>query len=295
MVHSSADYVRILSAMEDRTDKSSLVTLRNRGWCYASFVACRNDLGSARVLLSKRGSASLGCSHRTPGRAAEEAGPNIAPTEGKRKPSRSKQGERTRLQLIDAAEQIFGERGYNDASIVDITRAAGVAQGTFYVHFSSKSELFQELVRTRRAELQNVAREAAYKHDGGRDLVHAGFKAWFEWVAKHASIVRVMREAEFVEPALIEDLYRVHAREQTEGLERSLAAGRLEQIDPEVVAWCLIGMAEAIAMRWIVWENEGQLPPERLDAFVDTAMRAMGFLEGTAKALPIPAPRPASA
>lgn len=197
---------------------------------------------------------------------------------------RSKRSERTRLQLMEAAERVFGERGYHEASIVDITGAAGIAPGTFYVHFESKIELFRQLIQARRAELQNVAREAAYRHEGGRELVHAGFKAWFDWVAKHAAIIRVGREAEFVDPSLVEDLYRVHAREQAEGLERSLAAGRLQPIDPEVVAWCLVGMAEVTAMRWIVWEGGKPIPPERLDAFVDTALRAMGYpADGTAR------------
>ena len=191
--------------------------------------------------------------------------------------SRSARSEQTRLRIFDAAEEVFGRRGYHDASIVDITRAAGVAAGTFYVHFASKIELFSQLVQARRAELQDVAREAAYKHEGGRELVRAGFKAWFDWVAKHPSILRVTREAEFVEASLVEDLYRVHAREQAEGLQRSLEAGRIDPIDPEVVAWCLVGMAESVALRWIVWEGGKPFPPERLDAFVDTALRAMGF------------------
>jgi AcrR family transcriptional regulator len=190
---------------------------------------------------------------------------------------RAVRSERTRLRIFDAAEEVFGSLGYHDASIVDITRAAGVAPGTFYVHFASKVELFRQLVRVRRAELQDVARKAAYKHEGGRKLVHAGFKAWFTWVAKHPSILRVMREAEFVETSLIEDLYRIHAREQAEGLQRSLDAGRVDPIDPEVVAWCLVGMVETVALRWIVWEGGKPIPPERLDAFVDTALRAMGF------------------
>jgi hypothetical protein len=38
-------------------------------------------------------------------------------------------GSRTRQRILDAAERVFG---YHDASIVRITEAAGVAQGTFY-------------------------------------------------------------------------------------------------------------------------------------------------------------------
>ena len=40
-------------------------------------------------------------------------------------------GERTRQKLLEAAERIFAELGYHDASIVKITEAAGVGHGTF--------------------------------------------------------------------------------------------------------------------------------------------------------------------
>jgi AcrR family transcriptional regulator len=47
-------------------------------------------------------------------------------------------GARTRQRLIEAAESVFADLGYHDASIVKITEAAGVAQGTFYLYFESK-------------------------------------------------------------------------------------------------------------------------------------------------------------
>ena len=52
----------------------------------------------------------------------------------------SKRGERTRRRLLEAAESVFAELGYHDASIVKITEAAGVGQGTFYLYFASKKE-----------------------------------------------------------------------------------------------------------------------------------------------------------
>jgi AcrR family transcriptional regulator len=47
----------------------------------------------------------------------------------------SQRGLDTRRRVLDAAEQVFGEYGYHDASMVKITEAAGVAQGTFYLYF----------------------------------------------------------------------------------------------------------------------------------------------------------------
>ncbi|HET7386268.1 MAG TPA: helix-turn-helix domain-containing protein, partial [Nocardioidaceae bacterium] len=59
---------------------------------------------------------------------------------------RTDKGTETRRRLIAAAEQVFAERGYHDASIVKITEAAGVAGGTFYLYFSGKRQIFDELV-----------------------------------------------------------------------------------------------------------------------------------------------------
>ena len=61
--------------------------------------------------------------------------------------SQTARGEHTRQLLLAAAEEVFGERGYDQAAISEITRRAGVAQGTFYVHFPDKKEAFVELVR----------------------------------------------------------------------------------------------------------------------------------------------------
>src|SRR6266571_5021245 len=47
-------------------------------------------------------------------------------------------GEATRRRILDAAEEVFGEFGYYEASISEITRRAGIAQGTFYIYFHSK-------------------------------------------------------------------------------------------------------------------------------------------------------------
>jgi AcrR family transcriptional regulator len=58
----------------------------------------------------------------------------------------SKRGERTRRKLLEAAEAVFAELGYHDASIVKLTEAAGVGQGTFYIYFASKKDVFDEIV-----------------------------------------------------------------------------------------------------------------------------------------------------
>lgn len=53
----------------------------------------------------------------------------------------TKTPEERRDELINAAERLFLERGYDQTAVADIVRAVNVAQGTFYYHFRSKEEI----------------------------------------------------------------------------------------------------------------------------------------------------------
>ena len=52
----------------------------------------------------------------------------------------------TREALLDAAEQVFGERGVSRTSLQDIARAAGLSRGAVYWHFEDKSALFNAMM-----------------------------------------------------------------------------------------------------------------------------------------------------
>lgn len=55
--------------------------------------------------------------------------------------------ETTRKELLAAALETFGEKGYPTTTISDIVHAAGVTQGTFYLYFKNKADIFSELLR----------------------------------------------------------------------------------------------------------------------------------------------------
>jgi AcrR family transcriptional regulator len=79
-----------------------------------------------------------------------------SPGERRRQSERS---ESTRAALIDAARQLFAQRGYADVGTEEIVRAAGVTRGALYHHFSGKRDLFETVYERLEAEL--AARIAA--------------------------------------------------------------------------------------------------------------------------------------
>jgi len=62
--------------------------------------------------------------------------------------SRAESQARTRQALLDAAAEVFVERGFHRASVEAIAERAGFTRGAFYSNFESKEELFAELLQS---------------------------------------------------------------------------------------------------------------------------------------------------
>ncbi|MBB2495348.1 TetR family transcriptional regulator [Aquipseudomonas ullengensis] len=67
------------------------------------------------------------------------------------------EAEETRLQILDAAERIFHDKGVSRTALADIATAAGVSRGAIYWHFQNKVELFQALIDRLRLPLEDLA------------------------------------------------------------------------------------------------------------------------------------------
>ncbi len=199
------------------------------------------------------------------------------PDESGRPAPATRRGQRTRQALLDAAETVFGERGYHSATIVDITQRAEVALGTFYVYFPDKKAAFDELVRALNRRLRRTIQAAVADLDDRLEVEILGFETFFKFVRRHRNLYRVIRQAEFVD----EDLYRWHYRTLATGYVRGLAeAQRKGQIradlDPEAMAYSLMAMAESLGMRWVLWEDRLPGPKVRdtIRAFLTAGLRS---------------------
>ncbi|RWD99107.1 MAG: TetR/AcrR family transcriptional regulator [Mesorhizobium sp.] len=58
-----------------------------------------------------------------------------------------------RAQIIEGARRVFIDKGFEAASMNDITREAGVSKGTIYVYFANKEELFEALIEEERGTI----------------------------------------------------------------------------------------------------------------------------------------------
>ncbi len=68
---------------------------------------------------------------------------------------------RTRQKVLDAARQLFAERGYEPATIRDIAKGAGMSTGAVFANFQDKAELFEAVLSTDMVKLAETMKAAA--------------------------------------------------------------------------------------------------------------------------------------
>jgi AcrR family transcriptional regulator len=165
-------------------------------------------------------------------------------------------GEATRRRILDAAEDVFGETGYYEASVSEITRRAGVAQGTFYIYFHSKRETFVELIEDIGERLRAATSAAIQDAPDRIEAERLGFAAFFRFVYEHRRIYRIVEDAGRVAPEAVREYYRRIGAGYERGLHAAIAAGQVRGTDVEAIGYALMGIGHFLALRWIIWPTE---------------------------------------
>ena len=103
------------------------------------------------------------------------------------------------LRLRQAARQLFVELGYHETRPQDIARQAGVANGTFYLHFADKQQAFLDFSEQAQNELIELMGVRLQKVEGSRERWRVTCRSLVEFGAEHPGLL----QAAFLDPVFI--------------------------------------------------------------------------------------------
>lgn len=150
----------------------------------------------------------------------------------------------TRERIIMAARELIAEGGYVAAQVAPVADRAGVAVGTVYRHFPSKSELFAEVFREASQREVDAMREAVETTAGpAAGRIAAGVEVFARRALRRRRLAWALL-AEPVDPAV--EAERLHFRRSYRDLMAELIAdgieaGEIPAQDVEVTAAALVG------------------------------------------------------
>ena len=163
--------------------------------------------------------------------------------------------------LKSAAAWLFTQHGFTATRVADIVANAGVAQGTFYLHFENKPSLFVALIDEFFAGLieETIARHPAKRLQTGEQLSAEVEEIWMTIIRygrKHDILTRlVLREGHALPPeqrAHINRHFEQGADALAQYLEDAQQLGLVKNLPARLIAWLLVGMIER-AMHYAVF------------------------------------------
>lgn len=166
-------------------------------------------------------------------------------------PARSRAA--TRRRLVEAATALFAADGLHGVTSARIARAAGVATGTFYLHFKDKQELFREIVFKTLTELrERQDRAAAGSEPGSRAELRARMTELLAFGQDHGDLIRVAfgrgAESTTIGDEVVDQI--VPGLEHAFELRR--AAGELlPEAHPAVAAQAVAAMMTRVLAWWV--------------------------------------------
>lgn len=171
--------------------------------------------------------------------------------------------------IIEASIELFYKKGYHGTTVNNITSAAGVAAGTFYLYFPSKLELYKHVLIQ---FSHNIRREIAAKVsqvDSRYEKEREGIKAFIMLVKKHPEMYNIIWESLYIDRALFKNYYETFAERYMKGLNEAVNKKEIREVDTEVVSFILMGITNFIGLKVVL--NIGAHNDE-VDYIVDQVM-----------------------
>ena len=179
--------------------------------------------------------------------------------------TREERSEEIRQNLIQAGARIVGRYGYEKASVARITAKARVALGTFYRHFRSRQEFFDQLLPAMGDRLMLFIRSRVDAAAVGAEREEQRLKAHFAFMEEHPWYHRLLNESEVMAPKA----HAIYLEQMAAGLvrsfKRSQRRGELAAFDESelrTLAYIVMASRVYLATQWGGYKEKNRTPPE---------------------------------
>jgi AcrR family transcriptional regulator len=185
----------------------------------------------------------------------------------------------TRYKILQAAREVFAEKGYHRALVDDIVRASQTSKGAVYHHFPNKEALFLALVDEFAGRLAEAVAAAIGHAHGALGKVEAAVTAGLETFARHRDLARILLlESVSLGPAYQSKRQEVHGRFAAliqAHLDEAVAEGSIPPVDTRVATLAWLGALNEVVVQWL-HSGRPDLRTEAVPALVPMLLRSIG-------------------
>lgn len=179
--------------------------------------------------------------------------------------------------IVDAAVELFSEKGYNKTTMQEIAETAGVGKGTIYRFFKSKDEMVSSLLEVYIEDIAERIRKAISKVSDPIEKMKSVIQVELDYYDENRNFARFMiREAWGTQKRFIEHIRKIKETRASlveEILFQGMEQNVFKKVDSDTIAASLEGMILASSVHWFIFSDE--YPKETIRENIDTL-----FFEG---------------
>lgn len=188
--------------------------------------------------------------------------------------------ESTRERILDAALDIFSNKGYHDTRLDEIVQESRTSKGSIYFHFPNKEKLFLALVDQFADLLERRVNEAIQKEAQGMRRVQAALESVLNTFGKYRRpakllLVQAVGLGNVFEKKRLEINDRFAHLIQTY-LDEAVKLGEIEPADTPVIAHAWMGAIYNVVIQW-VYTNDPK-PDRIMSALLPMLLRSVGYV-----------------
>lgn len=176
-------------------------------------------------------------------------------------PKRQKRRTDIREEIVQAARELFGKKGYHKTQVMDLIAHVGMSTNTFYAHFRDKKELFEEVAVRSMQDLREALKTARAPRFHGDlherlDRIEETYNIFFDFMDdKPLEALVIIRGAFGVDEEMDQDIWRhfsSFAHDLADDFRKWIDMGMVEGFDPLILGHIIQGMTIQIAHSYLV-------------------------------------------
>ncbi|HQV69420.1 MAG TPA: TetR/AcrR family transcriptional regulator [Thermoflexales bacterium] len=185
----------------------------------------------------------------------------------------------TRGTILDAALDVFAEKGYHSARVDEIADHSKTSKGAIYFHFPNKEKLFLALVDKFADLLERRVTDAIQKEKAGMDRVRVAIEVCLDTFSSYRRPAKVLLVQAVGLGVAFEDKRNAindrFARLIASYLKEAIKLGEIPPVNVDVISVAWMGAIYALVIRWIT-TNE-PTPPQIVSTLVPALLRSVGY------------------
>jgi AcrR family transcriptional regulator len=178
---------------------------------------------------------------------------------GSMKSKRKVVSEFRRAEIVDAARAVFARRGFAHGIMDEIAKEAGIAKGTIYLYFRSKTDIYKAVLDHDMKALKKSTLKRIEVAAGLKGKIGAFTLARIEYAESRKEFFRIM-DSERENLSLTRGQYRDWLREPVlrlaGAIEKAARHGEIRAVPAEKVAWIIADMTRGTIQRRLLGQSD---------------------------------------